>query len=407
MKILVSHFGVFKKGGWGRTFSLANALVELGNNVTVLTTSPTISFRIIKKNINGVNVIVFPDFAPSLMTSKGFGVLSLFLRILFVIFHKYEILHSDAGHRPSSGWPCIINRFLFKGRYIAEWWDYFGKGGQLDNKPAYFKFLLGAFENWSEIHDKKTADGIVVLSNYMKERALKSGINKEIRVIHGGADVKNISRLNFIVNKSRFGIDNKKLVFGYIGMSDSEISDLEPFIRALNKFKNQVAFVTFGEKLSSNSIIGHQLNGIIKEMGWIDYSKDANLLSIVDVFVLIKKNTVINIAGWPNKLGDYMACGRPILINPYGDVAEFVTNNKGCFITTSWNESEIEQKIQEILDGKYPLEEMSHKARYIAENKISWLNKGYELSEFYIHLSNKLKKNESSREFYKSITSIY
>ena len=378
MNILVSHFGIFKKGGWGRTFSLAESLVVLGNNVTVLTTNPGFSLVIQKKKINGVIVYIFPDIVPSLLTSKGFGVLSLLLRLLYVIFNRFEILHSDSGHRPSAGWPCLLNRLIYKGIYVSEWWDFFGKGGQLENKPKYFKILLGGFEKWSEINDKKKADGIVVLSSFMKERAQKLGIRKDIEIIHGGADIINIPRMKLVKNKSNYIDTDKKILLGYIGMSESELSDLEPFIK--------------GGCVGETNIQAYNLGGIIKEMGWVDYSKNSELLSIVDIFVLIKKESDINLAGWPNKLGDYLACGRPVLLNPYGDVTEFVNKNKECFIITTWNKTDIEEKIQEIIEGKYHLENMAEKARYIAEHEISWLNRAKILNNFYL----KLKLNKTN-----------
>jgi len=386
MKILISHFGVFMKSGWGRTFSLARGLSELGNDITLITTSPHFSLFIKRKIISGVHIIIFPDIFHYKLTSKGFGGLSLLLKLIYVSQKKFDIVHSDSGHRPSSGWPCLLNRLIYRSKYVAEWWDFFGKGGQLDNKPGLFKLLLGKFESWSELNDKRKADGIVVLSGYMKSRAIMLGINDEkITTVYGGADVSNIPLLKW-ANKRIINIENDKLVFGYIGMSDGEVEDLDPFLSAISDFDDRVVFVSYGEKLSKEYKAKYNLQNNFIEFGWIDYSKDSALFEVVDVFVLIKKDNDINKAGWPNKLGDYLACGRPVLLTPYGDVKSFSKEYSECFIQTTWSQKDIESRINDILQGKFDLHKMGKFARKVAENNISWSIKAQELETFYYKL---------------------
>ncbi len=283
------------KSGWGRTFSLARGLAERGNDVTIITTNPGVFIFIKRKFINGVHVIIFPN---KLALTEG---LSLLLKLIYVSQKKFDIVHSDSGHRPSSGWPCLLNRLIYKSKYIAEWWDFFGNGGQLENKPRLFKLFLGQFESWSELNDKRNADGIVVLSKYMRSRAIALGISKEeIAIVYGAADVSSIPPLKW-ANKRIINLDDNKLVFGYIRMSDGEVPDLEPFLNAISAFKNQIVFVTYGKKLSDKYRKKYNLQNNFIESGWIDYSRDSALFEVVDIFVLIKKDNIINKAGWLNK----------------------------------------------------------------------------------------------------------
>lgn len=392
MKILVSHFGIFEKGGWGRTFSLAAGLAEIGYDITLLTNSQSYSLLRKKKFIRGVKVIIFPDLVPTKFTSKGFGIFSLILRFIYVMFRRFDIVHSDSGHRPLSGWPCLWNRFLYNSKYIAEWWDFFGEGGQLEFKPAFFKKYFGKFETWSEMYDKRKADGIIVLSKYMEKRANKVGISSnKIKIIHGGADITNISSLSWKTHKSSYGLRGEKLTFGYIGMSDGDIADLDPFLKAISKYKNKVTLVTFGKMIHKEYIDKYDLYDCMLEMGWVDYSKDSEKLSVVDIFILIKQFNNINFTGWPNKLGDYLACGRPVLITPYGDVTDFVNKYNNAFIVVDRDQKKIEENIEEIIAGKLNLKRMGDYARSIAESKISWQIKANELSTFYNEVLHKQK----------------
>lgn len=383
MKILYSHFGIFKKGGWGRTFSLADGLADLGNDVTLITVSSKNTLRIKKISINNVKVVIFPDIFPEYLVSKGFGGLSLILKILYSLFNRFDLTISDSGHRPGAGWPCLINKYFFNTTYIAEWWDYFGKGGQLKNKPLMFKIFLGWFERRSEIFDKEQADGIIVLSNYMKNRALKLGFPaQKIMVIHGGCDLKKIKHENLLAEKKQFNLGSSDIVFGYIGMSEGEISDLEPFLIALSKFDDHIKFATFGRYLKENTIKRYLLQNKILEMGWIDYDEDYKMLGIVDVFVLIKEKNQINFAGWPNKLGDYLACGKPVLLNPYGDICEFVNSQKDIFFSVERDVDEIVNVINKIKAGEILIDGFVEKILIVA-NENSWLKKAKEIELFY------------------------
>ncbi|GAB1405072.1 hypothetical protein MASR1M74_22510 [Lentimicrobium sp.] len=390
MKILYSHFGIFKKGGWGRTFSLADGLADLGNDVTLITVSAKKTLRIRKININNVKVVIFPDIFPEFLVSKGFGGLSLILKLLYSLCNRYDLLISDSGHRPGAGWPCLINKYFFNTTYIAEWWDYFGKGGQLKNKPLMFKIFFGWFERRSEIFDKKQADGIIVLSNFMKNRALNLGFPaQKIMIIHGGCDLKKIKHENLLGGKKIFNLDNSDIVFGYIGMSEGEIPDLEPFLIALSKFDEGIKFATFGKYLKDKTIKRHLLQNKILEMGWIDYDKDYKKLGIVDVFVLIKEENQINLAGWPNKLGDYLACGKPVLLNPYGDIHEFVDRQKDIFYSVERDIDDIVKVINKIRKGERLINGFAEKIINVA-NENSWINKAKEIELFY----KQIHKNE-------------
>ena len=93
MKILISHFGRYKKDGWGRTFSLGEGLAALGHDVTLLCSSNEKKKLYDRLPINGVKVIVFYDFIPQKLLSSGYGCISFICRMLFSIFHKFEIVH--------------------------------------------------------------------------------------------------------------------------------------------------------------------------------------------------------------------------------------------------------------------------------------------------------------------------
>lgn len=393
MKILFSHFGLEGKGGWGRTFLMAAGLAKLGNEVMLMTVQPnSFKFPYIKKHISNVTVISFPEIIPNSLSNRGFGLLSLIIKLVFVCFNRADIVDADCGHRPGCGWPCLLHRLIYNSIYISEWWDYFGSGGQLENKPKIFKAFLGKYESYAEIADKKTANGVVVLSDSLRQRAIAHGVKTNHLIkIHGGANIKDIHYLpDSTVLKEKMGIPISNLVFGYIGMGDSEIDDLLPFIKAFTELVNvmDISWVCFGSKLSHLSKEKLKLQNEFYEFGYIDYSVDSSVLSCVDIYVLFKQDNIINCAGWPNKLGDYLACGRPILLNLYGEMIQFAEQfSKGLFIV-DYDMKMIKEKIALIGQNRHILNGMGKINRNIAENCYSWDIQATKLFKFYCTIAN-------------------
>lgn len=375
-KILFVHFSLKGKERWGRTFYLAKGLSLYGYEVTLLTSEHNYNiFKVQKELIDGVTVYSFPDILPVKVLSKGFGLFSLLYKVAYSCLNKFDFIYSDAGETPNSGIPCKINQWVYNAKYISEWSDMLDRGGHYDSKPKWFKFMFGKYYLWSVKYYRKSADYVVVLSSYMKDYATQSGIHPDkLILVPGGSMVNEISYYTIGINKSIYDINQETLTIGYIGVNFCEINDFLPIIDVIKKqkYKHRVKLLIYGHKVSNDFLIKNNLQDIIVQCGFVDFSKESNKLSAVDVFILYKPDSVISNAGWPNKLGDYMAVGRPIIVTPYGDITSFVKDNPEGFIVINRDENEINKVLNDILEGKYNIKYMGETNRKVAINKISW-----------------------------------
>ena len=389
LNILMVHSSIYKKGGWGRIFPLAKGLVKNGHSVTILTSSPDFSFFTKRKAIDGIRIIIFPEVIPARFTRFGFGLLSLVSKIIHVLFNKYDVVHSDNGHRPLAGIPCRLHKKRFNSVYVAEWYDWWGRGGHYDKKSRVFKFIFGWYENKYEIKDKMIADGVVVLSDVLKSRAEQFKRIEQIRKIHGGADISAISFLqNNDALKSKLGIDKEVLTLGYISAMGYNLPELLPVINTLIEYKlfSKIKILVFGDYSALINELPKQVQDTCIFFGWVDYKNDLEKLQCVDVFFLFKDDTLINRAGWPNCLGDYLAFGRPVMINPVGEAVDFVNRFPVAFFKTSANPKDINTAIENIFENTNEIELNRPKIRRIAEEEISWENKSIDLLDFYKYL---------------------
>lgn len=387
MKILFSHYAIIDKEGFSRSFMLARELAKQGNEVTFLTTLPSSEFIFpYKKELRyNVKIIAFPDFVPDSLRRTGFGVLSVLLRVIFILFSKYELYHADVGHRPSGGWPIIFKKAFCNVLYVSEWWDYFGKGGQYDMKKGFKKITHGYYDLLFETLEKKIADGIVCLSHEMKKRAVKIGISKKkITIVTGGADCCTIKYYPNTFYKEKFGIPKNSVTFGFSGMKKGELPDIIPFIKAtkvlLNKSIN-ITWFTTGDYISEEIKKEFQIGEELFEFGWVNYKEYSEIISCADVFILLQKEDIKNKTRWPNKLGDYLAAGRPILINPYGDTKKLVAQKEDFFLKTEFNVADIVDTIENNLDFNSSL--LNSSIRAFAEKEFSWEHKSKKLLDFY------------------------
>lgn len=400
----MSHVGRKGTTGFGRTYSLARGLAGLGHTVSLLTTQET-GFRLpwLVEDVDGVRVYATPELMTAGLSDGGYGVLSTALKTLFWGPRLYDIVHSDVSHRPASGWPCRFNRWLRGSAYISEWWDNYGREGQLahrDRPRTVLGRFLQRYECWAEIESRRAADGVVVLSEAARKRAISVGIpGDKLVVIHGGCETEDI-RFREPGNRSGGYLKDCTLIFGFIGLTTGDEQDLAPFLGAFTLLCGalNLGLVTCGGKQSVNMKTRLPADRIV-DLGWLNFRRESHRLTDVDVFVLVKQPNAKNACGWPNKLGDYLAFGRPVLCTRYGDVAPLMDQHPDCFYPVDWSEASILQTLRAIAtESPVRRLERSRYARRIAEELFSWNAKARELESFYRRILVSRKNNMSRDE---------
>ena len=389
MKILVTTFGLYKGSGWGRIFAEAKGLSELGHEVTMLCSSTEIK-RIYKSFYEeGVRITCFSDIIPKRYLSTGYGFLSLLFKLVYCVFHAYDICLSNS-HRDNSYYPCAVNRFFHRSKLVIEWWDNFKiKQDKIRPNHIMSRFLKQR-DIKREITTKLQADGVVALASLTARRAKDIGISsKKIKIVRGGCDIMHIAYHPFPSKdiKAKYNITDDCLTFGLIGDGDLELDDIGVFLEVLIELKQtyNIKFLNYGRPFKNLLTKRPEFKELLFECGWIDYYSDTSVLSATDVFVLIKQDNTENQSGWPNKLGDYLACGRPVIINPYGELIPFIQEWNPGFILVENSKASIFKGITDICGGKYDLRKMGDLNHDIARSN-TWYHRAQELNSFFDEL---------------------
>ena len=81
-----------------------------------------------------------------------------------------------------------------------------------------------------------------------------------------------------------------------------------------NNLRNKFKLILYGNGISHSKWEKYELSDVAEYRGWLDYAKDVSGLKDVDIFLQLLKDSDVSRAGWPNKLGDYLAFAKPIIL---------------------------------------------------------------------------------------------
>jgi len=394
MKLIVSHYGMLDGGdanGFTRNINLFSELVNFGFDITFITTQKKgFKFPFHKEYRSGVKIIAFPEIFPTRFRKGGIAPLSTILKLFYVTFTKADVVYSDAGHRPNSGLPCLIHRFFYNSVYISDWWEHYSRGGIYDDLPLINQYTMGAFDNFSEIRNRKSADGCITISQTLRKRALQNQIeDSRILVLNAGADISKIPFHNVNTQKKKYNIEEATFVISIIGINENEITNngaLFKAIRSLNDSGKKVMLLTTGNldnKIIENSLIANSW----KHFEWVPYEEFSEVISCADVFSLIQINNQRNNSRFPNKFGDYISAGRPIITNAVGDLKFYSNNYPDFFYVVEESDkavlSSLEKAYGDWLNNKIDYESI----RELAVNN-SWIKRAEHLNKFIKKLCN-------------------
>jgi len=385
MNILYLTKGVVGKHGYYRDIMLAKGLVKQGHDVSFIAAAE--SWHGGLEIIDGVKVYSFFDPSPYQVKKGGLSILDVFNRLLFLFGKRFDIVFVDSGFRPVTGIPGHLYAWFYKVPYVCEWWDWLGKKGLYERKSRPYQNSLGILDNYLEIADKKHADGVIPLSLKLKQRAEKLDIPEDrIMILHGGADLSLSEAPAKKEARSQLEIPANAKVVGFAGLDSQEVQDLKPFLEAIKEVKQRIpSFVWFstGGTLQDNIRQKYGVGDEYFEFGWVDYKDYRSCLACADILLLTQEDNLINQARWPNKIGDYLAAGRPILATPVGEVKFFAEKyHKHGIHLVEWKGDAIIKAIEELFSSDKNLEQMGNANCLIAREECSWDKKAEELSGF-------------------------
>ncbi len=253
-------------------------------------------------------------------------------------------------------------------------------GRKMRNKPYlyfYLYFILRQF------------DGIYVISN-----ALKKYFSKIV------GSKTSVEIINMIVDPSRFKAvevkqDHGNMSFAYCGTLNSEKDGVDilvkAFCRALaeGKISRDVRLKLIGGYSDERFIM--KLKKIINECncyenviftGLVTRDEIPELLNSASAFALARPGNKQSEGGFPTKLGEYLATGKPVVITDVGEISLFLKDGYNAFIAIPDDIESFSGKIAEVFKDYPHALEIGKRGRMLTENEFNYLEQAKKLARF-------------------------
>ena len=341
--------------------------MRLGHEVCLITVSPNRRAMARAEVSDHFQLMESPNllnFVPGLGT--GYGVIGIPYRMLTVARDRFDIVHAFE-HKPNVMLPGLLARTLNGCPLVADWADWWGFTRDGSGTQERRRWPAPRLETAMEEFIHREADWVTTISTGLRDRALSLGIPAErVRLIPSGAPSEAIRPLDRMLCRQELGISPSTYLLGYVGSDDRDLDLIAPALSALHKRRPRAKLGVIGPK----SLGAPRSRDAVISFGRVPFSRLPLYLGACDSFVLPLRDTVFNRTRWPNKFGDYLAAGRPILCSKVGDVARIV-EAEACGIV--WTDlTELIGAVETLIEHGESAEAMGRAARQLAEGRLSW-----------------------------------
>jgi glycosyltransferase involved in cell wall biosynthesis len=285
--------------------------------------------------------------------------------ILYGLFHRADIVFGLLENQAAlaarvvakiQGAECIIN---LQSGDTEEW---------MKQKLGPFYFLY----KW--VYGKRPQ--YVVLSTYLKERAIAHGVPEEhITIIPNGVDTHIFTRKGVNVKKVRqeWNADKRKVIITASRLTLKNAVD--DIIRAFALMRKEVPSILVicgtGEDEERLKTLAREL-GVSDDvifMGLVPYKDLPRYVSAADVFVRPSLSE-----GFGNSFVEALACGVPIIGTPVGGIPDFLVDKKTGLFCKVRNPEDLADKIILLLKNKKLANTIVKNGQKMIKQKYEWSN---------------------------------
>lgn len=332
MKAIIITSTNFPYGGAGANYIrlFAKGLVENGCDVNILLLKGYLygNNRIKEKRINVFEKIKYfhcglinrPFNMPGKLLDDILGITG---SVLFLLFksdrHTKVFIYNNEAHLHT---PCFIAAKLLRCEiisFVPEGLEKANKYSSMISRISWCDFSLTM--NFLNMKSSR----LIVFSSFLRDFYTSRGyLSRNILIIPNLLDLGFFDHVELPVRK------NNRFRIGYCGNPSIKdgISDLiDAFILVTRKDTDNELLI-IGDSFDQNSVLSGLKEKLMNEnlsdkvifTGLISYKEVPDKLHSCDVLALARPSGIQAAAGFPTKLGEYLASGKPVVITKVGDM---------------------------------------------------------------------------------------
>jgi len=271
----------------------------------------------------------------------------------------------------------------------------FGMDGIGGRRAVLTRVLLGRADDAWERKVYLSVDGLTVICSALEKRAIAFGVPAHtIRLLPVGANIDTIQPLDKAMMREKHGLPRDVPIVTYVGINTYDTALLGRIFVELTKRNRQVLLLLIGTRMPEFDKVvaqAHVKDRVIYR-GFIPYDQLGEQLACGDIMLLPYTNQPLNTGRYPNKIGDYMAVGRPTVTNPTGDLQRLVEKERIGLLAPETPHA-FADTVQQLIEHPGLAEEIGNHARQVAEQKYSWHALARDLVDFYTKLCAGFRSN--------------
>jgi glycosyltransferase involved in cell wall biosynthesis len=243
-------------------------------------------------------------------------------------------------------------------------------------------------ERRAEMSMVRRAPRLTVISSFLERCALRLGADRRnVLRLPSGAPIDAIVPRDKEESRARLGLEINPgtVAIVYTANYHHDENFILRSVRAALDRTGDSRFLVFAVSppFTPGNLVKHGVADVVHEVGRRPFSEMPSWLGAADLLLLPYPDTVFNRSRWPNKIGDYLAAGRPTVTNRTGDFVElFRTREIG--ITAGSSPEAYGQAIADAILARDRWGAWGATARKLAEDELSWEHLAKELEAFWL-----------------------
>lgn len=369
------HFATYQ-----RAWQIAQRLAQRGHQVTLMTVSREHRWQTTWSQTAGVRLAEMPNWGQD-NSGEGYGPLDNLLRCGHALRQRYDLVHMF-DHKPNATFAGFTTGRWRGAKLIADWADWWGGPGGINDVPKRRVPAVGKFEAYWEIESKRRAHGVVTISTVLQQRALEIGVPPDrVVCVPNGSETKLIHCLPVEQARQRCGIPLDRRIVGFFGMSQGDLEIVMGALQQLPAVWLMVVGPTNERVLNQARQFG--LEDRLWQTGFVPDEDIGWYLGCADVMCLPMVDRAANRGRLPGKIMYYMAAGRPTVASPIGDIKSIVAEHRVGLLAS---DDGFAAALQTLLANAALRSELGNNARRVAETDYSWSHLIDRLETFYQHI---------------------
>jgi glycosyltransferase involved in cell wall biosynthesis len=371
--LLLTHNPAGVGADYIRAVSLGREFAGAGHAVVLIATAPGLRALRPQGASGGLRELWFRDPSPARLRRSGLSPLEVLRRTRYLARERFDVLIAF-GHRPAVSFPALQARRRTGAVYVGDWADLWGPGGIADERTPALRFVMGKLDGWLEKRARMQADGLTVVSEHLVRLARSWGIpQRRIHRTMAGADVVRIFPQPMQDLRRHHGIDLEAHILLYSGLSQYDRAQVVPVLAALAPLDPKARLLVVGDssKPWKVELLKHSLEDRLIHFPHVPHDQLGGVLACADVMLLPFPDRGLNQARFPNRLGDYLAAGRPVVTNPTGE-AERLVRQSGAGLLADPTAEAMARAVLKLFDDRDLAIHLGRRGRQYAEQVLAW-----------------------------------